>query len=166
MPRPFVFVTGRTSVAPAPSPNSTAVVRSLQSMIDVSFSAATTSTFSACSLATRPSATLSAYTKPEHAAPTSKAAAFLAPRIAWRSHACEGSSRSGDAVAYTMASKSSGVRPFCSSTCRAAAFPMQALLSFLLETRRSRMPVRSRIHWSEVSRILLNSSLVITRGGA
>ena len=96
---PRVPALGRTSVAPAPSPNNTAVVRSDQSMILVSFSAATTSTRSACCAATIPSATLSAYTNPEHAAPTSNAAAFLAPRIACRSQACEGSSRSGEAVA-------------------------------------------------------------------
>src|SRR5438445_8506550 len=85
MPRPVAL--GRTRVAPAPSPNSTAVVRSLQSMMDVSFSDATTSTCRACSLATSPSATLSAYRKPVQAAPTSNAAACLAPSSAWRSHA-------------------------------------------------------------------------------
>jgi len=89
----------RTIVAPAPSPNNTAVVRSLQSMMLVSFSAAITNTCSACSAAIMPSAVPSAKTNPEQAAPTSNAAAFLAPRIAWRSQACDGSSRSGDAVA-------------------------------------------------------------------
>src|SRR2546427_2880987 len=39
-PRPPVLLC--TRVAPAPSPNSTAVARSLQSMIEVSFSEATT----------------------------------------------------------------------------------------------------------------------------
>ncbi len=97
MPRPFVLL--RTIVAPAPSPNNTAVVRSVQSMMLVSFSAAITSTCSACSAAIIPSAALSAYTNPEQAAPISNAAAFVAPRMAWRSHACDGSSRSGDAVA-------------------------------------------------------------------
>src|SRR5216684_2189296 len=101
----------RTKVAPAPSPNSTAVARSVQSMIEVSFSEATTSTCSACSEATRPSATLSAYRKPVHAAWTSNAAACLAPSSAWRSQACEGSSRSGEQVATTRASISRGVRP-------------------------------------------------------
>src|SRR5258705_5832760 len=148
---PRVPVAGRIKVAPAPSPNSTAVVRSVQSMILVSFSAAMTSMCLPCPDAMSPSATLSAYTNPAHAAPTSKAAAFLAPSTACRSHAADGSSRSGEAVAYTIASTSSGVRAFCSSTCSAAALPMQALVSSLLETRRSRIPVRSRIHWSERS---------------
>jgi len=42
---------------------------------------------------------------------------------------------------------------------------MQALDSSGPATRRSRIPVRSRIHWSEVSRISENSSFVITRLG-
>ena len=163
MPRPVAL--GRTSVAPAPSPNSTAVVRSLQSMMDVSLSDATTSTCRACSLATSPSATLRAYRKPVQAAPTSNAAACLAPSRAWRSHAWEGRSRSGEQVARTTASRSSGVSPVCSSTCSAAALAMQAFDSSGPATRRSRMPVRSRIHWSDVSSRVENSSFVMTRLG-
>src|SRR5712691_5132700 len=155
----------RTRVAPAPSPNSTAVARSVQSMIEVSFSEATTSTCSACSEATSPSATLSAYRKPVHAAWTSNAAARLAPSRAWRSQACEGSRRSGEQVATTRASISRGVRPVSWSTCSAAALAMQAFDSSGPATRRSRIPVRSRIHWSDVSRIFENSSFVITRLG-
>src|ERR1043166_6909341 len=49
----------RTTVAPAPSPNSTAVARSVQSMMLVSFSEATTRIVFACSVAISPSATLS-----------------------------------------------------------------------------------------------------------
>src|SRR5207237_94582 len=106
MPRPVAL--GRTSVAPAPSPNSTAVVRSLQSMMAVSFSDATTSTCRACSLATSPSATLRAYRNPVQAAPTSNAAACLAPSRAWASHACDGSRRSGEQVASPTAAGSGG----------------------------------------------------------
>src|SRR5712671_5243526 len=78
MPRPFVLL--RTIVAPAPSPNKTAVVRSVQSMMLVSFSEAITSTCSACSAAMIPSAVLSAKTNPEHAAPAD-ARALLNPLV-------------------------------------------------------------------------------------
>jgi len=100
-----------------------------------------------------------------HAAPTSNAAAFLAPRIAWRSHAWEGSSRSGEQVATTTACTSSAVSSVSARTCSAAALAMQAFDSSAPATRRSRIPVRSRIHWSDVSSIFENSSFVSTRFG-
>src|SRR5881396_3535600 len=103
MPRPPALL--RTSVAPAPSPNSTAVARSVQSMIEVSFSEATTSTCSACSEATSPSATLSAYRKPVHAAWTSNAPACLAPSRAWRSQALLGAKH---AVAFDVQAACTG----------------------------------------------------------
>src|ERR1051325_4424569 len=133
MPRPVAL--GRTRVAPAPSPNSTAVVRSLQSMMEVSFSDATTSTCRACSLATSPSATLSAYRKPVQAAPTSNAAACLAPSRAWRSHAWEGSTPSA------ILSHTEMLRPNDSPLCGEAA-PLIAprLVEFATHVFGERLP--------------------------
>jgi len=64
-----------------------------------------------------------------------------------------------------IVSRSEGASPFRRSSCSAAAFAMQAFDSFGSATRRSRMPVRSTIHWSEVSRRFENSSFVIARWG-
>ncbi len=60
---------------------------------------------------------------------------------------------------------SSGVRPVSARTWSAAAFAIQAFDSSGPATRRSRIPVRSRIHWSDVSRSFANSSFVSTRFG-
>ena len=103
---------------------------------------------------------------PVQAADTSNAAAFVAPSSAWRSHACDGSSRSGVQVATTIVSRSSGVRPLACSARSAAALAMQAFDSSGRATRRSRMPVRSWIHWSDVSSVVASSALLTTRAGA
>src|SRR3546814_9566127 len=65
-------VSALSTTAPAPSPNSTQVVRSLQSTMRVSVYAPTTSTVLALPVRMNLSATDSAYTKPEHAALTSR----------------------------------------------------------------------------------------------
>jgi hypothetical protein len=63
----------------------------------------------------------------------------------------EGSSRSGLAVASTIASSSSTPTPARSSAVRLASRLSMATDWSGAAIRRSRMPVRSTIHWSEVS---------------
>ena len=130
-----------------------------------SFSAPTTSTTSLCPAAIMPSATAVAYKKPGQAAEMSNAAARSAPSRACRSQAVEGSSRSGVAVASTIASMSWGVRPAWSSALTLASQLSMATDWSGRAMWRSRMPVRSTIHWSEVSSMRVRSALVSTPGG-
>jgi hypothetical protein len=57
------------------------------------------------------------------------------------------------------------VSPASSSAARAAAAPMSAAPTSAAATRRSRIPVRVRIHSSDVSTIASSSALVRTRSG-
>ena len=72
--------------------------------------------------------------------------------------------RSGDTVPSTIESSSSGAMPASASACRDAVSQSDTSDSSRA-TRRSRMPVRSRIHSSEVSSVLDRSSLVTTVAG-
>jgi len=81
------------------------------------------------------------------------------------SQAVEGSHRSGVAVETIRMSTSIGSMPAFSMALRAARAPISAALMSGSAMRRSRMPVRVRIHSSEVSTISSSSSFVRTRSG-
>src|SRR5690348_7130700 len=155
-----------STTAPAPSPNSTQVSRSLQSIIRVSVSAPMTSTRFAWPARTKLLATPSAYTKPEHAALTSNAMQPLAPRRSWIRHAVAGKMRSGVVVPSTTMSSSNALTPASANACWAARNARSPVVSPSAATRRSRMPVRVRIHSSLVSTIFSRSALVTTRSGS
>jgi hypothetical protein len=106
-----------------------------------------------------------AYRKPEHAAEMSYAAAFVAPSSACMSHAVDGSSRSGVAVDSTITSTSPGWMPARSMAMRLARAAISAAPMSASAMRRSRMPVRSKIHSSDVSTSFSMSAFVITRSG-
>jgi hypothetical protein len=75
--------------------------------------------------------------------------------------------RSGVTVAQTMRSMSSGFNRAESSALRAAVVPRLAEVSPTPAKRRVRMPVRVRIHSSDVSRLRVsaNSSFGTIRAG-
>ena len=79
-----------STTAPAPSPNSTQVPRSFQSMMRENTSAPTTSAHFAWPERTNWSAVASPYTKPLHTACTSKAGQFFTPSFACSRHALLG----------------------------------------------------------------------------
>src|SRR5205814_4355013 len=150
----------RKTAAPAPSPKSTQVFRSVQFVIDVNFSAPITSTVSCVCEVMNCCAISIPKRKPAQAAETSRQAAFFAPIFFCTKQAVAGNSMSGVAVATKIRSTSSGLTFACSSACN-AAFAAIALVSSSLEAmRRSLMPVRVVIHSSEVSTIRDRSALV------
>src|SRR5581483_4708075 len=100
--------------------------------------------------------------KPEHTAWTSKAAPRLIPSRACTMVATEGKVSSGVVVATITMSSSLASMPASSSAARPAARAKSDVFSVSFTTRRSRMPVRSRIQASEVSTRLARSSLVST----
>ncbi len=95
----------------------------------------------------------------------SNATAFVHPRSAWVSHAVAGSSRSGVAVDRITTSTSPGSTPARSIAMREASAPMWAAQTWSGAMRRSRIPVRVRIHSSEVSSRPARSSFVTTWSG-
>ena len=72
---------------------------------------------------------------------------------------------SGVTVATTIRSMAEASTPACSRAAVAAGSARSESASLGAATRRSRIPVRSRIHSSEVSTIFAISSFVITRSG-
>ncbi|MCJ7630341.1 MAG: phosphate acyltransferase PlsX, partial [Longimicrobiales bacterium] len=95
-----------------------------------------------------------------HGSSSSKAIAFPAPRRAWRSPAVEGSQRSGVAVARMRMSISPGSTPAFAMAVLAASAAISAAPSSARPILRSPIPVRSRIHSSEVSTIFSRSAFV------
>jgi len=77
----------------------------------------------------------------------------------------EGNGLSGVAVATMMPSNSDAVVPARQSAFTAASLPMVDTVSSGRAKRRSRMPVRSTIHWSDVSSVFSKSALVTIRSG-
>src|SRR6185503_1273124 len=124
-----------------------------------------TSTVSAIPAPTWPRARSKPKTNPVHAAKTSYAAAFVAPSFRCSVQAHDGRMRSGVVVASTIWSTSSAFT-FAISSAR-----WQAISAMSLEPwsgaamRRSRMPVRSTIHSSDVSTSFSRSWFVNTRSG-
>ena len=146
--------------APPPSPKRTAVLRSVQSTQPERRSAPTSRT-RRVPVSIRPWAVRTPYMKPLQAALMSMAGQ-VAPMSAWIMAAVAGAIRSGDVVARMMKSMSAGVRPASAIALRAASAPRERVVPPM---RRSRIPVRSEIHSSDVSRVSESSSFVTTRSG-
>src|SRR5579875_1582471 len=105
------------------------------------------------------------YRKPVQAALTSKAGMVRQPRPAWSIQAAEGTIISGVTVAQIIMSTSAGSSSADSMALREAARPRLTEVSWRAAIRRSAMPVRVRIHWSEVSRLVGKSPLRKDRTG-
>src|SRR5262245_32712865 len=130
-----------------------------------SVSTPTTTTVSATPAPTRPRASPMPKTKPVHAANMSYAAAFVAPSFCCSVHAHEGRIRSGVVVASTIWSISFA-STFAISSARWHAISARSLEACSgAAMRRSRMPVRSTIHSSDVSTSRSRSWFVSTRSG-
>ena len=129
--------------APAPSPNSTQVLRSSQFTTRDNTSTPTTRTFLNNPALMYVLAVIMEYTYPEQAADKSKAAAFLAPRLACTKHAVEGIAMSPVKVATMIQSKSSAVKFAASKAFFAASVAISDAFIPSGAIRRSLMPVRS-----------------------
>src|SRR5438477_318448 len=103
--------------------------------------------------------------KPVHPAERSYAAASVAPIASATSAAVEGNTMSGVTVATMTRSTSLPSTPACASASRAAGSARSESASSAAAIRRSRMPVRSTIHSSEVSTYCESSSFFTTRSG-
>ena len=73
---------------------------------------------------------------------------------------------SGEMVEQIIRSKSRGPMPAISRARREAKTESEEVVSSLDAWRRSLMPVRSVIHWSEVSTSFSRSALVTTLAGS
>ena len=111
------------------------------------------------------SATVMPKRKPEQAAAKSNAQQPCAPSSRWISEAVEGKGMSGEIVEQMIRSRSVALIPAFSRAWREACTERVEVVSWGAAWRRSRMPVRSVIHWSEVSTIFSRSALVITFSG-
>ena len=151
--------------APAPSPNSTQVERSLKSRMREKVSAPITITRRTEPPRISASAWASAKTKPAQTAWMSKANPPRIPMALCTFTAAEGNVWSGVAVATIRASMSAPVRPPSASAPRAAAIARSEVSSPSAAKCRRSMPVRVRIHSSEVSRVRANSAFSTTRAG-
>src|SRR5688500_2105219 len=124
-----VSLSALSTTAPAPSPNSTHVPRSLQSSMRVSVSAPTTRTVLAAPERMNLSATVRAYTKPEQAALTSNAGQPLAPSRCCNRQAVDGKIKSGVVVPSTIRSSSEACTPAASSARTAAWYARSQVVS-------------------------------------
>src|SRR5688572_3722356 len=161
---PGVSAASRTT-APAPSPNSTQVSRSVQSMMRDIVSAPITSARRAWPNRTNWSATTRPYRKPEQAASTLNAGHALIPSFSCTRHATFGKMRSGVVVPTSTRSMSLGGTPAFSSAARPALDARSLVYSLSAAMCRSSMPVRDLIHSSLVSTIFSRSAFVRTRSG-
>src|SRR5277367_2029670 len=134
-------------------------------MIELMTSAPITITFLCTPLSTSFAPTCSAYGNPEHAADRSNPHALFAPSRSCTRQAVAGKNISGVTVATMITSISLPSIPrfarhtFAASTARSlVATPSSTIC-------RSRIPVRSVIHWSLVATIFSRSALVNNRGG-
>src|ERR1044071_4284017 len=163
--RPAPGSQGCSTSAPAPSPNSTHLLRSVQSTVRYSVSTPTTSTVSARLEPMSPRASPVPNTNPVQAANMSYAAARVAPSFCCSVHAHEGRMRSGVVVARMMWSTSRASTPAISSARWQAINARSLEACPVAAIRRSRMPVRSTIHSSEVSTSFARSAFVSSRSG-
>ena len=102
---------------------------------------------------------------PEHAAATSKPQHFVAPILDWMSEAVFGKNMSGVVVPTTMTSMSSGVSPACAMAFSEASLPRSDAATPFSTMWRVLIPVRCRIHSSDVSTIWLSIWLSRIFGG-
>ena len=158
-----------STTAPAPSPNSTQVVRSEKSKMREKTSAPTTSALLAAPVLIMASATLIAYTKPLQTAWISNAGQPAIPSLFCKMQALDGNTMSGVDVATMMRSISPGCKP---AACKAffAASKAKSLHDTSGAAKcRAWMPVRSTIHSSEVSMPVVASRLaksaLVSRSG-
>ena len=133
-------------------------------MLDIT-SAPTTSACSTAPVATICQPTVNAYVNPEQAAPRSNPQARLAPIFGCSTQAVLGNIVSGVVVPTTMKPMSAGVRPASRIAPSAAGYARSDVATPASTMCRSRMPVRCRIHSSEVSTISSRSALVSSFGG-
>jgi len=96
----------------------------------------------------------------------SNAGMFSAPIFCWTLTAVAGMGLSPVTVPTMIMSRSDALRPADSRAARAAAAAMSLVFSPSAAMRRSRMPVRSVIHASDVSTNFSRSALVSTLAGA
>ncbi len=150
--------------APAPSPNSTQVLRSCQLTTRLMTSAPTTAIRWA-PLLINPPASSRPYKNPEQPALTSNAAGPRSPSLCCNQHAVDGNRVSGVEVPTMIASSSLGVRSAAVQARSRASAARSEVATPSSAIRRSRIPVRSAIHWSEVSTMASSSALVSTRDG-
>ena len=156
----LTFSSYSSTAAPPPSPRRTAVLRSLQSTQPDRCSAPISSTRLA-PVSSRPWAVRTPYMNPLQAAFRSIDMQVI-PRSLAIIGAVAGAMRSGVVVARMSTSMSLGLTPasfIASVPARTASSRVE------LPIRRSRIPVRSLIHSSEVSRVLERSSLVTMFSG-
>ena len=141
----------RKTTAPAPSPNKTQVFLSVQSTIFDKHSAPATTAVLTCPKRIILSASVNAYTKPEHAAEISNAGTpTLKPSSPAIFVAVDGVVLSGVIEAKISTSTSSGVK-FASAIACATAFPAITDVVSFSTTWRLKMPVLVLIHSSFVS---------------
>ena len=153
------------TVAPAPSPNRMLVPRSVKFRNRLNTSAPISRTVSAMPEVTNAVAVDSPYEKPAHAACTSKAGQ-VTPSLRWVHTAVEGKGISPVVVATTIMSICSGLTPALSSASRPAASARSDVTVPSSANRRDSMPVRSRIHSSDVSIWVSNQVFGTARGGS
>src|SRR5437879_5348965 len=103
--------------------------------------------------------------KPLQAASMSTAAQPGTPSCSWTRQATLGKGPSGVDVATRIMSSSAGCTPEAASALRAALAASENVVVPGSAMRRRRMPVRSTIHWSEVSTIRSRSALERIRSG-
>ena len=108
---------------------------------------------------------VSAKMKPAQTACTSKAKPPRMPMALCTLTAVAGKVWSGVAVATISVSMSAPLSPASASAARAAAVARSEVISPSEAKWRRSMPVRVRIHSSEVSRVALNSAFSTTRAG-
>ena len=128
-------------------------------------SAPMASAWSWAPLATICMAVVTAYVKPEQAAPRSNPQAPAMPILSWTRQAVLGKNMSGVVVPTTRNPMSRGVSPAPSIARLAASTARSEVAASASAMWRVRMPVRFRIHASDVSTSFSRSSLVMTRGG-
>src|SRR5438105_11756211 len=139
MPGSSSSATPVTTAAPAASPNSTHVDRSVQSVKSDSFSAPMTSALVAAPARIAWSAVASAYSYPEHAVLRSYAAGEAMPSLAATRVATFGQRSTDEQVATVTRSISAAERPELASALPAAAAAMSATDS-VSAMRRVTMP--------------------------
>ena len=150
-------------MAPEPSPKRTQLARSVQSSSLLMASAETMSTVSALPAAMKESATSMQYSTPTQAALRSNAGQ-AAPTASATVQASDGVYVSPRMVAQRMRSTSAPAVPASARAARAEATARSSSRSWV-STRRRRMPVRVKIHSSDVSRNFARSSLVTIFSG-
>src|SRR4051812_6483471 len=156
---------GERTAAPAPSPNSAAVLRSSWSVTRDSASAAMTSTCSARPLSMSAAPCSRPARKPVQARLTSQAMAEAAPRRLATRGAAAGMTMSAEAVATRSASRSAPVSPASSSAAWPAVVARSVMVAPGARRRRAAMPVRRRIHSGSTPTRAATSSVAIDVSG-